>query len=286
MTERVIIDPHLHFFALNEGNYHWLKSENPPFWNDKSLIQRDFSSDDLYLDARFKLKGFVHIEAGFDNHYPCRELEYLSQNIKHIAYRAIAYLDITQPTGDFKKALANLTHYTTLAGIRDITEGEDATRLLAPNVVSNLALLASQNLIFEAQFELAQTPICHQLVQYCKTIPNLKCVINHAGLVTQETFDAWQANLAIITTMPNIWLKVSGFEIADRGYQTVWLQNIVDTLLQHFSANRLMFASNFPLCLFSKSYLKVWQDYQALSLLADTWQAMSHDTALHLYQLS
>ncbi|HCM48032.1 MAG TPA: hypothetical protein DIS98_11195, partial [Colwellia sp.] len=65
-----IIDPHLHLFSHSRGDYHWLKSENPPFWPDKHLLQQNFYIEDLnkaLVNEEIKLKGFVHIEAGFDN---------------------------------------------------------------------------------------------------------------------------------------------------------------------------------------------------------------------------
>ncbi|HAG29343.1 MAG TPA: amidohydrolase, partial [Alteromonas macleodii] len=34
------IDPHIHFFASNEGHYGWLKPANAPFWPDKKAIAK------------------------------------------------------------------------------------------------------------------------------------------------------------------------------------------------------------------------------------------------------
>ena len=74
-----IIDPHIHLFDLSQGDYHWLKSQNPPSWPDKVIIERNFDLDDLtnslainltndgdYNDeliGEVSLSGFVHIEA-------------------------------------------------------------------------------------------------------------------------------------------------------------------------------------------------------------------------------
>ena len=42
-----IIDPHLHLFDLEQGNYDWLKPENPPAWPDKDQIRKNYSESDL-----------------------------------------------------------------------------------------------------------------------------------------------------------------------------------------------------------------------------------------------
>ena len=89
-----IIDPHLHLFALELGHYHWLKAENPPFWPDKQHIYKSFDETDLMLTAPYSLAGFIHIEAGFDNEQPWRELAALEQSCNK-PFRAIANIDLT-----------------------------------------------------------------------------------------------------------------------------------------------------------------------------------------------
>ena len=75
-----IIDPHLHLFDLKQGDYHWLKADNPPNWPDKNVINNTFDEQDLSLSPPLSLAGFVHIEAGFDNLQPWRELNYLQKS--------------------------------------------------------------------------------------------------------------------------------------------------------------------------------------------------------------
>ncbi len=57
------IDPHIHFFALNEGHYDWLKPANAPFWSDKKAIAKHTTEHMLYRASLGQLGGFVHIEA-------------------------------------------------------------------------------------------------------------------------------------------------------------------------------------------------------------------------------
>ena len=64
-----LIDPHLPFFDLTKGDYHWLKPTNPPFWSDKPLIAKNFNQKDLQVSQGLELSGYVHIEAGYDNQH-------------------------------------------------------------------------------------------------------------------------------------------------------------------------------------------------------------------------
>ena len=98
-----IIDPHVHLFDLAKGQYLWLKPENEPFWPDKAVINKNFSASDLSLSAPLSLYGFVHIEAGFDNLEPWREIAWLEQNCQD-NFRAVAMLDITLSPAMFNEA--------------------------------------------------------------------------------------------------------------------------------------------------------------------------------------
>ena len=286
MDDQSIIDPHVHFFALEQGNYHWLKSTQPPFWPDKHIIQKNVSDMDLTLGPELRLDGVVHIEAGFDNDQPERELAYLNNTVKRFAHKAIAYLDITlEPTLFSEKIRLYKTHCNFI-GIRDITEGDDAHRLHHPNVFKNLAFLAQESLIFEAQFEIAHLATTRKLHTYCKALPNLKCVINHCGLVSPETFTSWQSALNSLKGVDNLWVKISGFEMVHRQFKPLWVQTVTNALLETMGSEKLMFASNFPLCLFSQSYQQLWQLYSELTLPDNAWTLMSYHNARRLYQLT
>lgn len=114
-----IIDPHLHLFDLSQGEYSWLKPECPPFWSDKPLIAKNFSENDLTLAKPLTLAGFVHIEAGFDNQQPWREIAWLESTCK-IPFRSIALLDITLPKALFLTQLESLMTYQSVVGVRYI----------------------------------------------------------------------------------------------------------------------------------------------------------------------
>ena len=118
-----IIDPHLHLFDLNKGQYHWLKAENPPFWPDKSVIAKNFREQNLKLAPPLNLAGFVHIEAGFDNQQPWREIAWLEQNCQS-NFRSVASLDITLMPEIFSQQLDKLLAYKSVVGIRHILDDE------------------------------------------------------------------------------------------------------------------------------------------------------------------
>jgi predicted TIM-barrel fold metal-dependent hydrolase len=275
-----IIDPHLHFFNLLEGQYTWLQGANPPAWSNLDKIKQPISVAELIKSTDFELVGLVHIEAGFDNNQPVKELNWLAKHIKTIPYKAISFATINQPNNAFKLALQQLEHCS-LVGIRDITEGHDAERLLSPQCLDNLRHLSQLKLLFEAQFEVENLNITERLISYANQVSDLQIIINHTGLA--HNLANWTAAIELLAKQPNVAIKFSGFELLmlNSEQQSQCFKHI----LKHFGMQRVMFASNFPVCQININYNELWQHYRTLCDDTIIWQHLSYKNAARLYQL-
>ncbi|GAA71799.1 amidohydrolase [Pseudoalteromonas sp. BSi20439] len=275
-----IIDPHLHFFNLLEGQYTWLQGANPPAWSNLDKIKQPISVAELIKSTDFELVGLVHIEAGFDNNQPVKELNWLAKHIKTIPYKAISFATINQPNNAFKLALQQLEHCS-LVGIRDITEGHDAERLLSPQCLDNLRHLSQLKLHFEAQFEVENLNITERLISYANQVSDLQIIINHTGLA--HNLANWTAAIELLAKQPNVAIKFSGFELLmlNSEQQSQCFKHI----LKHFGMQRVMFASNFPVCQININYNELWQHYRTLCDDTIIWQHLSYKNAARLYQL-
>ena len=295
-----IIDPHLHLFNLNEGDYHWLKADKPPFWPDKKLINRAFKENNLELKSALELAGFVHIEAGFDNNQPWRELASLEQTCSK-PFRAIANIDLTVPSQKFTQNLEKLAKFHSFIGVRHILD-EQALNLLTNKQVlnnfktlNNFAANTTKGLIFEAQLTLSEETPVNAFSEVVNNSPNISFVINHAGFppVNIQTIEwqRWQSNLLKLSMYPHVAIKCSGWEMTDRNYRLDWQNESLALIFELFGKHRMMLASNFPLCLFSRSsYQDYWQSlinghfFQALT--EQEKSALCYDNALKWYQFS
>ncbi|MBE0366265.1 amidohydrolase family protein [Pseudoalteromonas aurantia] len=274
-----IIDPHIHFFDLQMGQYEWLVGDTPPNWANLSLIKQNHNPNHL-KNPTFLVEAVVHIEAGFNNQHPHKELEWLAKAARPLRYGAIAYIDITLEPIHFSEQLSKLLHDPCLRGIRDITEGTDAIRLLHPNVFTNLSTLSCHKLCFEAQFELNNQQVANQVANYCLSLPHLSLFLNHAGLLERNT--QWDHSMAKLSSCPNIAIKFSGFEhlISPLSKNTC-----LQLCLQYFGDERIMFASNYPVCLMEKSYEEIWLEYRQLVENEVLWKKLSYHNAKRLYRL-
>jgi len=264
-----IIDPHIHLFNLEQGEYLWLKSENPPFWHNKASIAKSFIEKDLTLKPEFELTGFVHIEAGFNNIEPWREIAYLEQACK-LPFRSIAFIDLLLNEHAFKQHLQTLLRYKSVVGCRYILDDQAIQILSAKQVLVNLNLLAEHNLLFEVQMPLFDLQAVSALLNVLSAQPKLKVIINHAGSPPKNNKNRpqltthWREGIKQLAAFSQCAIKCSGWEMNDNNYVMEDVLNTVSECLTAFGDERVMLASNFPLCLFSKSYQHYWQDQQAL----------------------
>ncbi|BBN82864.1 hypothetical protein PA25_28490 [Pseudoalteromonas sp. A25] len=275
-----IIDPHLHFFDLSQGQYSWLTGPSAPSWPNLDKIARNHGPENLVLDDTFMLAGCVHIEAGFDNDAPSAELDWLASRVTSLPYQAIAYLDITQAPALFAKKLDALKSKAHFIGIRDISEGTHISKLSHPNTPPNLAYLARNQLIFEAQFELTHETAAKQFSILCKALNTLQVVVNHSGFIQKN--DNWHKGLEHMASCNNVAIKYSGQEHVKRPLDAKVQLNY---LLNTFSDERVMFASNYPVCLIRADYATVWREYYQLVSNSKLWKKLSYSNAKRLYQL-
>ncbi|MEO9507897.1 MAG: amidohydrolase family protein [Nonlabens ulvanivorans] len=265
-----IIDPHIHLFDLTLGDYQWLKPENPPLWQDKSSIYKNFSENDLQLkdlNKTLDITGFVHIEAGFDNQSPWREVQWLESSCK-LNFKSVACVDLTAPKEHFLKEIENLLNFKSVVGCRHILDESAVEILQHPNSLMNLKTLSDNQLSFDLQMPLSDTQSVETLTRILKQLPELIVIINHAGSPpytldahnnSDDEFNLWLQGLKAFSQFKNCAIKCSGWEMKKRDYHSTWCEAVIDYCINLFTIDRVMLGSNFPLCLFSQNYHDVWQ---------------------------
>jgi predicted TIM-barrel fold metal-dependent hydrolase len=281
-----IIDPHLHLFDLQQGNYAWLKPSQAPFWPDKNKITRNFSEQDLTLPANMHLAGFVHIEAGFDNQQPWREIDWLEIQCQ-LPFKSVACADLCSL--HFPEVIQQLSQRCSVVGIRHILDDDAYTILTHPQINQHFELLARLGWSFDAQLGLDDNRGVAALLQLSQRFPNVAIIINHGGLPPEQINErqTWLANLQKLSEHSNMAIKLSGWEMTNRQWTSNYMQEITTLCLQLFGSERVMLASNFPLCTFSFSYAELWQRYQReLALTADIWQQLTANNARRWYQFT
>lgn len=278
-----IVDAHLHLFALHAGKYEWLKPHNPPHWTDKHIIAQATSERDLQLNSAQCLAGYVHIEGGFDNERPWREIQFLESHCR-LPFKSVACVDLLNPL--VRSHIDKLARYSSVAGVRHILDGDAARLLNHPKVQYGLRHCAEQGLSFDAQLDVSDLASLKALLNVLDKVPELNVVLNHIGGTptwgtptwgtptwgtptrgincTSLQWRRWRNNMQSLAQYSQVAIKVSGWEMFNRQWHWRAVSPIVEALLELFGPHRIMMASNFPLSNWCYRYRILWQHYEQL----------------------
>jgi L-fuconolactonase len=143
----------------------------------------------------------------------------------------------------------------------------------------------------------------HQLADtqaFCRRHEQHWLVLDHLGkpalrnFADGETAARWQREIGALAQLPHVLCKLSGLVTeADwrNGLQArdiAHIRTCLDVALEAFGPQRLMFGSDWPVCLLAASYAEVVQlvaDWAATNLHAEEQQALWGGTAARCYGL-
>ena len=243
------IDSHQHYWKIDRADYGWITPEIP-------TLYRDYLPHDLlpHLQAH-QFDGSIVVQAA----PTIEETEYiLSLAEQHTSIiGVVGWLDLCDSN--------HRTHYERFRrnpkflGFRImIQDMPDADLVLQPAFIQALHEYA------ELEVPIDILVLSHQLPAVCqllKRVPNLRAVIDHMAKpsIKQGVIEPWLTHMQEIAQYPGIYCKLSGMVTeADRDHWkptdfTVYIQH----MLQLFGARRVMFGSDWPVCLVAAHYDQV-----------------------------
>jgi predicted TIM-barrel fold metal-dependent hydrolase len=163
----------------------------------------------------------------------------------------VGWADLTSPeTGDVLAELLHGTGGRYLRSVRHLVQGEpDNGWLQRADVEAGLREVAARGLGYDVLIRAHQFP---QAIQLAERLPELPLVLDHAGKppIVGEGLDAWARDIRLLAVHPQVTCKVSGLVTeADHAAWTVAdLRPVWDVLLDAFGPDRLMFGSDWPVC--------------------------------------
>ena len=129
------------------------------------------------------------------------------------------------------------------------------------------------------------------LTRLLSALPTLTIIINHSGcppkVLSSNAGKYWQKGLEQLSQFSQCAIKCSGFELVNRNYTLDWQNKIIQQCLLLFGTQRVMLASNFPLCLFTQSYNKFWQEISTSAEILNLPQSdLFYNNATYWYKFS
>jgi L-fuconolactonase len=176
-----------------------------------------------------------------------------------------------------------------LVGIRHQVHDEpDPAWLNRPEVRRGLQAVADAGLAYDLLVRTRELPAALAAGQ---ALPDLRFVVDHLAKprIAEAEMEPWAGRLRELAALPNVWCKVSGMVTeADWSSWSVGdLRPYVDVVLEAFGPGRLLFGSDWPVCLLAASYERVVDvTRELLDDLSEGEQArVFGGTALEVYRL-
>jgi L-fuconolactonase len=245
----MIIDAHQHFWRYHPTLHAWID-------NSMKILRRDFMPGNLLLEfAENQVDGSIAVQAEQSEGETIflLKLAELYDFIKAV----VGWVDLR--ADNIEERLAYFSQFDKLAGIRHIVQAEpDPNFILGRNFCRGVAALERFGFTYDILVYPHQLPAVLEFVQL---FPNQKFVIDHLAkpYIKDRKFNDWAKLMREIAKQENVYCKVSGLvtEADWRHWEYEDFIPYLNLVSEAFGVDRLMFGSDWPVCLLAASYEEV-----------------------------
>lgn len=275
----MIIDTHHHYWHYNPVEYDWIDDE-------MASIRKNFLPENLKETlASTEVQGVVTVQA----RQSLDETDWLLKLAAETDFMkgVVGWVPLADPaSGDIiEKYAANKW----LKGLRHVVQGEpDPEFLLREDFNHGISQLKKFGLVYDILITENQLP---NTIRFVDRHPEQQFVVDHIAKPKIKTgeIDAWKRNLEELARRENVACKISGM-VTEADYKT-WtekqLQPYFDVVLDAFGPSRLMFGSDWPVCLVATTYVD-WLNLVKKTMLGCSLmerEQIFYENAIKIYRL-
>jgi L-fuconolactonase len=276
-----VIDAHHHVWDLAVRDQDWITAEMAP-------IRRTFTLDDLRPSARAARVDATVLVQTVTVADETPEMLALADADPLVA-GVVGWTDLTSPAvaGELAR-LAGGPGGGYLVSVRHQVQSEpDPGWLRRPDVLRGLRAVAAAGLCYDLVVRSHQIPAASYAAA---AVPELTLVLDHAGKppIAAGDLGAWAAAIEEFAALPNTTCKLSGLVTeGPPGAGPRAFAGVADVVLTAFGAGRVMFGSDWPVCLLVSDYPGVMELARTLTagLSAAERAAVFGATAARVYRI-
>ncbi len=243
------IDAHQHYWQIDRGDYGWITPSLPIIYRD--LLPRDLAPHRI----KHELDGSIVVQAAptYDETDYLLSLADESPSILGV----VGWLDLFDQ--DHRSHYNRFKRNPKFVGFRImIQDMRDPYRILEPAFVKALRGYVEEGVPIDL---LLLSDQLEPTIQLLKLVPNIHAVIDHMAKprIRAGEVEPWLSFMQEVASFPNMYCKLSGMVTeADHGSWkpenfTLYIRHILNL----FGTERVMFGSDWPVCLLAGSYDQV-----------------------------
>jgi L-fuconolactonase len=243
------IDAHQHFWKYNPVRDAWITDA-------MQKIKRDFLPDDFAAECvANEIDASIAVQADQSENETAFLLALAEQNPKIAG--VVGWVDLCSPR--VAERLRFFSRYNKLRGFRHVAQAEPDDRfLMRESFVRGVRCLGEHGFAYDILIYPKQLPAALELVA---AVPEQRFVIDHMAKPEIRTNGSaeWAKKMRAIAQNPNVLCKISGLvtEADWQAWKKADFKPYLDVVFEAFGAERLMFGSDWPVCLLAASYRQV-----------------------------
>jgi len=244
------LDAHQHFWSYDAAQYPWIPPGSP--------LHRGWLPDDLAeLQKPLGFDGSIAVQA----RQVVGESDWLlgladkHANVKGV----VGWVDLRSDR--VEADLARLAAHPKFVGVRHVVQEEpDDDFMLGQDFQRGISKLHAHGLTYDILIYPRQLAAATRLAE---NFPQQPFVLDHLAKpqIKDGIIEPWKSQLRRLAQLPNIHCKVSGMltEADHQTWQAEQFRPYLDTVFEAFGPSRLMYGSDWPVCLFAGSYAQAYR---------------------------
>jgi len=240
------IDTHHHFWRYHPDEYGWM--------NDRmGVIRRDFLPGDLRKEiSQVGIEGVISVQA----RQTIEETDWLLHQAgqQDFIKGVVGWVPLIE--SNVEEYLDRYDHEPLLKGVRHVLHDEsDDLYMLRDDFNRGISRLKSRGLVYDILIFESHLP---QTIKFVDRHPEQIFVVDHIAKprIKDNILEPWKTLINSLAERENCYCKLSGLitEADWSGWSIQQLRPYFDIILEAFSPGRLMFGSDWPVCLVAGSY--------------------------------
>lgn len=273
------IDAHQHFWEFDPVRDSWITDE-------MDVIQTDFLPQDLKpLLEKNNFDGCIVVQSDQTEKHNEFLLDLAAKN--NFIKGLVGWVDLRGH--NIQDRLAYYQQFHKLKGFRHVLQGEqDRAMMLQPAFMNGIAALHDFNFTYDILIYADQL---QYIPQFVSAFPEQKFIIDHIAKpgIRQKQIEDWEKDMRAVAQYEQVYCKISGM-VTEADWKA-WTKDdfapYLDVIVKAFGTNRIVYGSDWPVCLVAATYekqLAIVQDYFS-SFSADEQAAFFGGNAINFYHL-